>query len=64
VVLTEKHELVEALALDGTDEALGVSVQVGTAGRQADGRDPGRGEEGPELGRVERRVSSSMTKKM
>jgi len=40
VVLTEKDELVEALVLDGTDEALGVSVQVGTARRQSDGRDP------------------------
>jgi hypothetical protein len=54
MVLAQQDELVEALALDGTDEALGVSVQDGTARRQADGRDSGRGEEGPELGRVER----------
>ncbi len=45
--LTEEHELAEALALDGTDEALGVGVEVGTAGRQADRGDAGRGEEGP-----------------
>jgi hypothetical protein len=34
MVLTEEHELVEALALDRTDEALGIGVQVGTAGRR------------------------------
>jgi hypothetical protein len=40
--------------LMGTDEALGVSVQVGTAWGQADRGDAGGGEEGAELGRVER----------
>jgi hypothetical protein len=49
MVLTEEHELVEALALDGTDEALGIGVQIGAARRQADGRDAGRGEDGSEL---------------
>jgi hypothetical protein len=47
-------EPTEALALDGTDETLGIGVQVGIAWRQADGGDAGRREEGPELGRVER----------
>ena len=54
MVLAQEHELVEALAFDGTYEALGVGVEVGTARRQADGRDAGGGEEGPEMGRVER----------
>jgi hypothetical protein len=54
MALAEKHELVEALALAGTDEALGIGVQIGTASRQADRDDAGGGEEGPELGRVER----------
>jgi hypothetical protein len=49
MALTEKDELAEALALDGTDEALGVSVEVGTARRQADGCDPGRGERWPTM---------------
>ena len=40
--LAEKHELVEALALDGTHEAFGLGVQVGTTGREADGREPSR----------------------
>ncbi len=48
VVLTEEHELVETLALGGTDEALGVGVEVGTAGRQANRDNAGGGEESPE----------------
>jgi hypothetical protein len=35
VALAEEHELVEALARDGTDEALDVIVEVGTVRRQA-----------------------------
>jgi hypothetical protein len=54
VALAEEHELVEALAFDGTNEALGVSVQAGTARGQADRGDAGGGEEGAELGSVER----------
>ena len=46
MALAEKDELVEALAFDGTNEALGVIVQVGTARGQADRGDAGRGEEG------------------
>jgi hypothetical protein len=54
VALTEKHELAEALAPDGTDEALSVGVQVGTVRGQAERGDASRGEEGAELGCVER----------
>jgi hypothetical protein len=54
MVLAQQHELFEALALAGTDEALGIGVQIGTASRQADRDDAGGGEEGPDLGRVER----------
>jgi hypothetical protein len=32
VALAEKDEFAEALVLDGTDEALGVGVQVGLLG--------------------------------
>jgi hypothetical protein len=49
VALAEKHEFVEALALDGPGEALGVSVQVGAARRQAARGDAGGGEESSEL---------------
>jgi hypothetical protein len=40
MAFAEKDEHVEVLALDGPDEALGVSVQVGTARRQADRMTP------------------------
>jgi hypothetical protein len=40
VVLAQQHELVEAFALDGTHKAFGVGVEIGTARRQADRRDP------------------------
>jgi hypothetical protein len=40
VALAEQHELAEAFALDGADEALSVRVQVGAARRQAYWRDP------------------------
>jgi hypothetical protein len=45
LALTEEHELAQTLTLDGTPEALGVGVQVGTARRQAGRGDAGRGEE-------------------
>jgi hypothetical protein len=36
VALTEEHELATTLVLDGTEEALGEGVEVGTTRRQAD----------------------------
>ena len=45
MTLAEQDELVEALALDVADEALGVGVEVGTAWPQADWLDPARREE-------------------
>jgi hypothetical protein len=52
IALSEKDELVEALVPDGTDEALGVRVQVGAARRQADSGDAGRGGENPRGGHL------------
>jgi hypothetical protein len=54
MALAEKNELVEALALDGTDEALGVCVEVGTARRQADRGDASGRKKGSQLRGVER----------
>ena len=54
MVLAEQDELVEALALDGANEALGVGVEVGTAWRQADRLNPARREELAEGGGVKR----------
>jgi hypothetical protein len=42
MALAETDELTEAHALDGTDGALGVSVQVETARWEADRGDAGR----------------------
>nr|WP_275942121.1 hypothetical protein [Haliangium ochraceum] len=54
MTLAEQDELVEALALDGANEALGVGVEVGAAWRQADRLDPAGREELAEGSGVER----------
>jgi hypothetical protein len=50
MVLAQQHELAEAFALDGADEALSVCVQVRTARWQPDGCNPSRPQSSLEAG--------------
>ena len=54
--LADEHHPLEAGFLDGPHEALRIGVQVWRAGRESDGRDPGRRERVAH-GRTEERVA-------